>query len=653
MVNRKNTQELKLSISLLLAILILVFMFTFNGPNEGKYAPLITGYVPAYDGDGGPGPRADPGIGDSSPSDSIESSEPGTSASSSPNEAPPEEIADEPIGERLSAPAQAQVNDFPNKYEVQQATCRKGKDKPSSPADCTSALSNSDGANFLINADKSHPGYIEGEWSISLSNETIINTVTGIVEWQTDGDADKEIIEWYYWDEPTSSYKLVGCEDGVAIDPDEDQVDTCDLTQIYSTYSSLLDVKLELKLIRDGGKTNFLTNYLSISLNSEILDTTPPAKVTDLGEVSAGKTWIYWNWTNPVDADFSQNIIYIDGNNVANTSNNYYNATNLISKSNYQIKIHTADTSGNINLSAMTDTAKTILYFYPNITIKDADGNSMNMYLEIKETGGGKLKYNGENNRHEFEIDPNTTYDIKITPTGNIKIKEINIPGYVFKGSISELIDIDDVPEDGFEFSEIFAINPLQQDLPSFNVTVTATGDIVDKCAEWDFATRTCLGSWVEYQNITPGKNYTITILGTDPGFGESITGTAGSIPEPPEESGSSGGSSGGSPSTDTAVPETVEDTTTQTTTTTTTTETQIVDTTQQTAEEQQAVEEKGRVETKLTGLGTSFVPKNISELESAFPIILLFVISIAVIFSRFIKPKKKKATKNHRKRKK
>jgi hypothetical protein len=68
---------------------------------------------------------------------------------------------------------------------------------------------------------------------------------------------------------------------------------------------------------------------------------------------------IYWNWTNPNDSDFAENIVYIDGSNVANTSDNFYNAGGLDANTSYTITVHTKDTSGNINDTDMNSTAKT------------------------------------------------------------------------------------------------------------------------------------------------------------------------------------------------------------------------------------------------------------------------------------------------------
>jgi len=91
-------------------------------------------------------------------------------------------------------------------------------------------------------------------------------------------------------------------------------------------------------------------------------DTTPPGTVTDLNESAVGGNWIYWNWTNPADSDFSRTIVYIDGVWKANVSKptNHYNATGLNSSTTYTIQTKTADTAGNINTSWVNDSATTL-----------------------------------------------------------------------------------------------------------------------------------------------------------------------------------------------------------------------------------------------------------------------------------------------------
>ena len=84
-----------------------------------------------------------------------------------------------------------------------------------------------------------------------------------------------------------------------------------------------------------------------------------PASVTNLKQNSIGTSWITWGWTNPKDADFSHVMIFIDGVFIANTSNNYYNATGLAENTLYTIGVKTVDTAGNINHATISSQATT------------------------------------------------------------------------------------------------------------------------------------------------------------------------------------------------------------------------------------------------------------------------------------------------------
>ena len=88
------------------------------------------------------------------------------------------------------------------------------------------------------------------------------------------------------------------------------------------------------------------------------VDATLPSSVSNLANQSSGETWIYWNWTNPSE-DFSIAIIYLNGTNVANTTNNYYNATGLIANQTYVLTVYTMDAIGNINNSNISSSATT------------------------------------------------------------------------------------------------------------------------------------------------------------------------------------------------------------------------------------------------------------------------------------------------------
>ena len=75
--------------------------------------------------------------------------------------------------------------------------------------------------------------------------------------------------------------------------------------------------------------------------------------------VNKSFNFILWEWDKPLDLDFSQSIILFNGNNIANTSDNFFNALNLNENTEYTITVFTKDTSGNINSNGVMNTAKT------------------------------------------------------------------------------------------------------------------------------------------------------------------------------------------------------------------------------------------------------------------------------------------------------
>ena len=93
--------------------------------------------------------------------------------------------------------------------------------------------------------------------------------------------------------------------------------------------------------------------------NAGPVDTTPPGPITGLSSPSQGSSSIYWTWTNPGDSDFSENIVFLDGVNIANTSNAFYNATGLTPVTTYTITVRTKDTSGNVNTAVVSNAAAT------------------------------------------------------------------------------------------------------------------------------------------------------------------------------------------------------------------------------------------------------------------------------------------------------
>ncbi len=100
---------------------------------------------------------------------------------------------------------------------------------------------------------------------------------------------------------------------------------------------------------------------LQVDNGSNNSDTTTPASVTSLNEISTGQSWIMWTWINPADTDFSHVMVYVDGAFVTNTSEGYYNSTGFAEGTTHVISTKTVDTSGNINPASVDDSATTIL----------------------------------------------------------------------------------------------------------------------------------------------------------------------------------------------------------------------------------------------------------------------------------------------------
>lgn len=107
-------------------------------------------------------------------------------------------------------------------------------------------------------------------------------------------------------------------------------------------------------------------------------DTSTPQSISNLHVQSKGEDYIIWEWDNPTNPDFSKNIIYINGANVANITADYYKARNLEEDTSYTITVNTMDDCGNVNDNDVSNTAKTdkehdggagINYTYPEPVI--------------------------------------------------------------------------------------------------------------------------------------------------------------------------------------------------------------------------------------------------------------------------------------------
>ncbi|MCZ7358032.1 MAG: DUF2341 domain-containing protein [Candidatus Methanoperedens sp.] len=90
-------------------------------------------------------------------------------------------------------------------------------------------------------------------------------------------------------------------------------------------------------------------------------DSTPPASITDLTNVSYARNYINWTWTDPADADFASVSVWIDGvfkDNIARGVQ-FFNATGFAPDTEHIIATRTVDIYGNINQTWVNHTART------------------------------------------------------------------------------------------------------------------------------------------------------------------------------------------------------------------------------------------------------------------------------------------------------
>lgn len=181
-------------------------------------------------------------------------------------------------------------------------------------------------------------------------------------------------------------------------------------------------------------------------------------------------------------------------------------------------------------LAILIVTAATFLLFNPvpdptgftviddNVTItenvEDADFQALNTTLELVKDN--ETVYNSTDEEHSVRASKGR-YNITIMPKDDLPVKKIELEKDI-DADIDQIVDIDEIPESGTDYSQTYAIDPKIDEAVNASITVTATGKELFKCADWDFEARECQGEWVKLLDTVPGQNYTIKV---DCGFKE------------------------------------------------------------------------------------------------------------------------------------
>lgn len=130
---------------------------------------------------------------------------------------------------------------------------------------------------------------------------------------------------------------------------------------MYAKYAGTPLLNLTNVIISDPYSQAVQINITNGSIGISNPDTTPPASVTDLRNITYAQSYINWTWSNPEDPDFSGVMVFVNGLYRVNIPKDiqYYNATYLAADTIHTINTHTVDSSGNINNSWINHTAWT------------------------------------------------------------------------------------------------------------------------------------------------------------------------------------------------------------------------------------------------------------------------------------------------------
>jgi len=172
-----------------------------------------------------------------------------------------------------------------------------------------------------------------------------------------------------------------------------------------------------------------------------------------------------------------------------------------------------------------------------NIEIVDSNNESVPSNITLVDSSGEQVPEEHSiidiisppaeaENTQSFEVAPSDENNLVVdVTTTDVPIKAIEFQDIQATEDVHAVIGVDNVPENQSSIPgavQVYAIDPTQLDFTEAIVTVEATGSLLYKCANWDFASQTCIdGNWAFLQSITPGQDYNITLTADDPAYTE------------------------------------------------------------------------------------------------------------------------------------
>ena len=215
------------------------------------------------------------------------------------------------------------------------------------------------------------------------------------------------------------------------------------------------------------------------------------------------EAWFEVNYTTPASSDLWNATI----------------DTSALTSGNYTYTLYANDSSDNL---ATTQGNFTVLppLVLMNVSMKDAQGNFKEAEVLIYDENQ-ELEMNSTMTEAQLISVEKGEKDIIVSPADS-SLNQINYTGALIENYTDGIIDIDENVTQKGSFTKVYALNP-HLNSTNATVTVSATGNELYKCKDWNFTNQTCYGEWVKVKDITPGEEYSFTLSAEDPAFGELI----------------------------------------------------------------------------------------------------------------------------------
>lgn len=167
----------------------------------------------------------------------------------------------------------------------------------------------------------------------------------------------------------------------------------------------------------------------------------------------------------------------------------------------------------------------------PRPTATDAAGNTIPLTYHLRARGANLFI----SVTTPYEWLANATYPVKIDPTTSLEVNTseitVDIDWNITDVEPVERIVVHNATEGTLRIDtgvERYAIDPTNMTFSYAEISIAEShGDLLFKCAEWNFDTRTCGNetheTWTEIQGLTPGQPYEVLIYAADPAFSEYV----------------------------------------------------------------------------------------------------------------------------------